>query len=99
MDIAGRKGNTSITGTTVSINAKKRKKNEIFLMTKRMSGNFKPAEENLGGFFSYLTSKIFIFCFFSKNANAPSDTRASKAFPMPKSKAMPISEGVHTPVK
>ena len=49
--------------------------------------------------FSYLsTFKILIFSFFKRNAYATRDTTLSNAFPMPNSNAMPMSDGVHTPV-
>ena len=49
--------------------------------------------------FGYLsTFKILIFSFFKRNAYATRDTTLSNAFPMPNSNAIPISDGVHTPV-
>jgi hypothetical protein len=47
----------------------------------------------------HTTFKTFIFSFFSKNAKATSETTLSKALPIPKSNAIPMSDGVHTPVK
>lgn len=42
---------------------------------------------------------MFIFFFFNKKAYAPPDTILSKAFPKPKSNAMPIKVGFHTPAR
>ena len=49
-----------------------------------------------GGIFAYCTLSMLIFSFFSRNAYATKDTMLSKAFPMPKRSAIPVSVGVHT---
>ena len=51
------------------------------------------------GFFQSSTERILIFSFFSKKIYAPSETMLSKTFPSPNRIAMPIREGVHTPVR
>ena len=45
------------------------------------------------------TFRILIFSFLRRYANAPRETILSKALPMPKRRAMPMSVGVHTPNK
>ena len=46
----------------------------------------------------YSTFRILIFSFLRRYANAARETMLSKALPMPKRSAMPMSVGVHTPV-
>ena len=46
--------------------------------------------------FKFYTLSILIFSFLIKKTYATKDTILSKALPMPNSKAIPVSVGVHT---